>query len=50
MLPTVQPGVTQGSYELFIAYKASGLWNDYHPHALLHGYIAELDPGGCPAK
>ena len=50
VLPTVQPGVTQGSYKSFIAYKASGLWNDYHPHALLHGYIAELDPGGCPAK
>jgi len=38
-----EPGVPPGQYETFLSHKANGQWNDHHPEALFHGYIAEFD-------
>ena len=38
-----EPGVPAGQYESFLSHKANGLWNDHHPNALFHGYVAEFD-------
>jgi len=38
-----EPGVPPGQYETFLSQKLSGQWNDHHPNALFHGYVAEFD-------
>ena len=39
----VEPGVPPGQYESFLSHKLNGQWNDHHPEALFHGYVAESD-------
>ena len=41
--PEAEPGVPKGQYESFLSHKQNGLWNDHHPEALFHGYVAEFD-------
>src|SRR3954471_24959787 len=39
----VEPGVPAGLYESCLSHKLNGQWNDHHPEALFHGYVAGFD-------